>query len=147
MAFDFTAAEETQAEDRLPVIRLQGQWKPAKLAQLLPEQAAQIKAGGAADLGKLPSHVPHFVVLDLEQGGLFPRRIEYWRRLPAAPRSQAPPENHLLAAMDLMEVQVNVHIDSTRFQFDPGKLNVSHQTDRYLEMIKGKEEGGRRKEE
>ncbi len=138
LAFDFTAAEETLGEDQLPVFRLRGQWKPAKLAQLLPEQAAQINAGGGADLGKLPSHVPHFVVLDLEQRGLFPRRIEYWRRMPAAPRSTAPPENRLLTAIEFLDPQINVPVEQARFQFDPGGLSVSHQTDQYLEMMKEK---------
>ena len=138
LAFDFTTAEAALAEDRLPVVRLQGQWKPAKLAQLLPEQAAQINAGGAADLGKLPPHVPHYVVLDLEQGGLFPRRIEYWRRLPASPRSPTPPENRLLTSIDFLDVQINVPVDPSRFQFDPTGLSVSHQTDQYLEMMKAK---------
>jgi hypothetical protein len=140
--FDFTTAEEIRAEDRLPMIRLQGQWKPARLAQMLPDRAEEIKAGRPVGLEKLAPHVPHYAVVYLEQAGLFPRRIEYWRRVPTSPRSQEPPENQLLTAMDLLEPQINVPISRVRFQFDPGKLNVTHQTDRYLEELGLKKRDG-----
>ena len=129
LAFDFTAAEEARLEDRLPVIRLQGEWKQKRPMRFFPDKADEIKAGRPVDLGKLPSYLPHYVVLYLEQKGLFPRRIEYWRRAPVGPRQQEPPENQLMVAMDLFDVQINVPISPARFQFDPGKLEPSNQTE------------------
>ena len=135
LAFDFAAPEEALLEDRLSVFRLQGQWKPERLARFLPDHAEGIKLGKPVDLDKLPPYLPHYVVLLLERDGLFPRRIEYWRRKPASPRQEEPSENHLIVAMDLIDVRVNVPIDRDRFKFDPGKLSVSSQTERYLEDL------------
>jgi hypothetical protein len=135
LAFDFAIPEEALLEDRLSVFRLQGQWKPERLARFLPDYAESVKLGKSANLDKLPPYLPHYVVLLLERDGLFPRRIEYWRRRPARPRQEEPSENHLIVAMDLMDVRVNVPMDRARFKFDPGKLSVSSQTERYLEDL------------
>lgn len=141
LAFDFTAAEETRLEDRLPVIRLQGEWKQKRLMRFFPDKADEMNAGRPVDLGRLPPYLPHYVVLYLEQKGLFPRRIEYWRRPPVGPRQEEPPENQLMVAMDLFDVQINVPISPARFRFDPGKLEPSNQTERYLEDLGLKKRG------
>jgi len=135
LAFDFTSAEEARLEDWPPLLRLQGQWKPERLARLFPDKAEEIKAGKPVDLDKLPPYLPHYVILFLERDGLFPRRIEYWRRQPVRPRQEEPPDNQRIVAMDLLDVRINVPIDPRRFQLDPEQLSAPDQTDRYLEEL------------
>jgi hypothetical protein len=135
LAFDFAAAEQTRLEDWPPLVRLQGQWRPERLARLFPEMAEKIKPGRPVDLDNLPPYLPHYVVLFLERDGLFPRRIEYWRWQPARPRRDEPPEKQRIVSMDLYDVRVNVPIDPARFQLDPSQLGALDQTDRYLEDL------------
>ncbi|MHC4176823.1 MAG: hypothetical protein ACYSWU_04920, partial [Planctomycetota bacterium] len=47
-AFDFSSAQKGRF-DRAPVWRLQGHWKPDRLAKMLPDQKAAIEAGEPAD--------------------------------------------------------------------------------------------------
>ncbi len=131
-AFDFTSAEEVRLGDQLPAVRLRGEWKAQRLAQILPEQQQAITVGRGANLDKMSPHLPHYVVLYLEQPGLFPRRIEYWRRQPKSGRLQEPAPDKAIVTMDLFDVNINVPI-AANFSFDPGNLDYADQTERFLE--------------
>jgi len=131
--FQFTLLEMAQL-DRLPVYRLEGQWKPARLPELLPDQKDKIKAGAAPDLGKLGKQLPDRVVLLVGRDDLFPYRIEYWRQ-PPAKKGQPAGESQLLLAMDLFEVQVGAAIDPRQFVYKPGVQQFTDETAKLLKSL------------
>ncbi|MGQ9575552.1 MAG: hypothetical protein ACUVUC_09555 [Thermoguttaceae bacterium] len=135
MAFEFTGLQETLLADQLPVVRLQGGWKRQKLARALGEGTDTEKLGKMPDPDRLPEHLPHYVVLFLERDSLFPRRVEFWRRLPAHSRQSSPDNVRLIVAMELFDVQIDLPIERARFGFDPGKLSVSDRTEAYLHSL------------
>lgn len=92
----------------LPVYRLHGVWRPAQLAQFLPEQKAAIEAGQGGDLKKMEQHVPDEVLVYLGADDLFPYRVEFRR------------DGDLLVSCEVSELQLNAPLDPTQFQFDPG---------------------------
>jgi len=57
-----------------------GQWRPERLATVVPEQRGTIEAGRTIELKKLPAHLPEHVLLYVGQTDLIPYRIEYLRR-------------------------------------------------------------------
>jgi hypothetical protein len=135
LAFDFPTVQQTRLEDWPPLVRIEGQWKPERLARLSPHSAEEGRPVKSVDLDKLPPYLPHYVVLFLERDGLFPRRIEYWRRQPTGLRQEEPAERQRIVSMDLFDVRINVPIDPARFRLDPGQLSAPDQTDRYLQDL------------
>ena len=108
--------------DRLAVWKIEGQWEPGKLADMLPAQAEKLKATGAPDRSKLPEHLPDCVRLLLGKDDLFPYRIEYLRTRDPEPGASGPPDRKLLVLMELFEVQTNLTIDPRNFVYQPAKF-------------------------
>jgi hypothetical protein len=102
--------------DALAVWSVEGQWRPERLAQLLPEQAEAIKAGQGADLSKLTPNVPHKVVLHVGYDDLFPYRIEYWR---TETDDKGVTTEKLMLVMEWYEVRIGSPIEPARFLFQP----------------------------
>jgi len=135
-AFDFNTVEQGRwGQRKLPVWRLQGQWKRQQLAKLLPQQRGAIEKGAPTDLSKLAEHLPDHVVLLLGQEDLFPYRIEYRRMLPERPGQVNEPTSRALVTMDLFEVTINAAIDPMRFVYNPGESEVADQTDAFLASL------------
>jgi hypothetical protein len=126
--------------DALPVWTLEGQWKRAKLAELLPAQKGAIEAGQAADTRNLPPNLPDCVVLHLGCDDLFPYVIEYWRSQPADTSAKPSPRGKLLAVLEMFEVQFGATIDPGRFAYQPGALQPIDRTQEFLDKF-GLEEG------
>ncbi|HEY1785718.1 MAG TPA: hypothetical protein VGG30_09230 [Pirellulales bacterium] len=116
-AFQFGNVEEKKL-DQLSVYRLEGQWKPAALAELLADQRDKLLAGQAADWKKVPEAIPQRVVLTLGQDDLFPYRIEYLREQPG--KQGAPATMLPILVIELFEVQLAVPVDPQRFVYEPG---------------------------
>jgi hypothetical protein len=131
-AFDFSSAQRGRF-DGLPVWRLQGQWKPDRLAEILPDQKATIEAGEPADLSKLPERLPDHVVLMLGQEDLFPRRIEYRRR--NAEKDGRREESRTLVTMELFDVKLDTPIDRTRFIYNPGNTAFTDETENFINSL------------
>jgi len=131
-AFDFSSAEQGHF-GRLPVWRLQGQWKPDRLAKILPDQKAAIEAGRPPDLVKLPEHLPDRVVLMLGQDDLFPYRIEYRRGIPE--KAGGRNDSRALVTMELFDVKLNVPIDRNRFIYNRGSTDFSDQTESFISSL------------
>jgi hypothetical protein len=131
-AFDFSSAEQGHF-GRLPVWRLQGQWKPDRLAKILPDQKAAIEAGRPPDLVKLPEHLPDRVVLMLGQDDLFPYRIEYRRGIPL--KAGGRDDSRALVTMELFDVKLNVPIDRNRFIYNRGTTDFSDQTESFISSL------------
>ena len=131
-SFDFTLAEPGRwGKQGRPVWKLHGQWKTEQLAKILPDQEAAIRRGSAADLSKLPSHLPDHVILLLGQEDHFPYRIEY--------RRSDDRQSRALVTMELFDVYYPGSIDPRRFTYNPGDLEYSDQTESYLESLGVKE--------
>ncbi len=108
---------------RQPVWRVEGQWI-AQQATVDTEHAADRGSSGAAPVRgpALPPLVPDTVVVLLDQQNLFPLRIEFrWTREAALGKDAA-------VVVDLFDVKLDVPIDSTRFSYSPGNLEVVDQT-------------------
>ena len=118
VAFQFGNIEEKKL-DQLSVYRLEGQWNPAALAELLADQRDKLLAGQAADWKKAPDAIPQRVVLTLGQDDLFPYRIEYLREQPG--KKGSPPTMQPMLVVELFEVQLAVPVDPQRFVYEPGK--------------------------
>ena len=132
----FTAAESGHwGKEKQPVWRLQGQWKRGQLVKLLPGQKEAIESGEAADLGKLPEHVPDHVVLLLRQEDLMPCRVEYRRTLPEKLVSPGGAASQALVTMDLFEIHVDGRIDPSYFNYSPGDIEISDQTAAFLRSL------------
>lgn len=115
----------------MPVRVVMGQWRPEKLAGLLPSQAAQINAGKTADLTELPRQLPDQVLVYLGRDDLFPYRVEYRRRdvEEGDEKGNAP---KTIMVMELYEVQINAQVDPLQFVFNPGTAKYLDVTEAYL---------------
>jgi hypothetical protein len=131
-AFRFTSVKPIEV-DRLAMWAIEGEWKPEKLAQMLPNQKNKILAGQPADLNKLGEHVPRRVVLVVGQDDLFPYRIEYWGSHPRSKKSA--PSEQLIVEMDLFEIQFDAPIDPHQFLYNPGDSPFEDQTADYLQKL------------
>jgi hypothetical protein len=137
-AFRFAAPYPTKlpGQDRTPVIGIQGVWEPKRLAMFQSEPRRNAKSRDSAQPHRLPEHVPYCVVLYLGRDDLFPFRIEYHRRIPTASPSSNATEDPPMVALDFFLVALNGPIQGSPFFFEPGSaLEVSDQTDRYLERL------------
>jgi hypothetical protein len=142
-AFDFSTIELAQL-DSVEVWRLSGQWKPERLLQMLPDQAAAIRHGQPADPTSLPRHLPDAVVMYLGKTNLMPYKIEYLRRCSNPRYKEESPADTVILTMELFDDGIDGPIDPSRFAYLPGKLDVKDQTDAYLESLHLKKAGEER---
>ncbi len=131
-AFQFGNAEEKKL-DQLSVYRIEGQWKPAALAELLPDQRDKLLAGEAVDWKKVPEQIPQRIVLTLGQDDLFPYRIEYLREQPGKKGAPATLQPQLV--VEWFEVQLGAPIDPQRFAYEPGNRAKVDETAAYLKRL------------
>lgn len=108
----------------LPVYVAQGEWKPATLARLVPDQAETIKGGGQPDWDDVPPHVPNRVLVALGRDDWFPYRIEF--------RRAADDEQQTLFTLELYDVHWNVPLEPRLFTYQPGNIPVNDTTDQFL---------------
>ena len=111
-----------------PVWKLEGGWKPAQLARLLPKQKEAIEKGRTPDLTRLPAHLPDSVALYLGQKDCFPFRIDYLRSVPrSSPRC--------LIGLEFFELNFSGPIDSGQFLFTPGNLPIIDRTEEFVRSL------------
>lgn len=132
--FDFAAPQAAELPGGFPTLRIEGRWKPDRLAALCPECKGQGGQGRAGDPSALPPQLPHHVVLHLGRDDLFPYRIEFRRTRGSGPGATADGDLRI-AVMELREVVFNVPIGREQFHYDPGTLEYTEQTDRFLESL------------
>ncbi len=132
--FDFSAPQAAELPGGFPTLRVEGRWKPDRLAALVPESKAAGQ-GRAGDPSPLPPQVPHRVVLHLGRDDLFPYRIEFRRQKPGSGDGSPSDADHPVAVMELREVVFNVPIGREQFHYDPGTLEYTEQTDRFLDSL------------
>jgi hypothetical protein len=126
--------------EKLPVWRLEGRWKPAVLANLLPEQQQAILAGAPVDLSKLPPHLPHGVTLILGRDQvipLFPYGISYYRNVTADGTSNAPTDRQAMVTWELFDVHFRPDLDTSLFDYRPNdNQQVDERTDEYITRLR-----------
>ena len=130
-AFDFNSVEETRLAGQLPVWRLRGEWKQARLAKLLPEEDLA-KKGKPVDFSRLPQHLPDHVLLLLGKTDEFPYRIEYRRRKPNGQEGEGSLGGRSVVTLELHQVNLNAPIHPTRFLYNPGDLEYSDETKHFI---------------
>ena len=131
-SFNFRVLGETTLL-KTPVWSLRGEWRPERLIQLLPGQEEAIKQGRGVKLEKLPDHLPDHVILLLGKQDLFPHRFEYRRS-----RSTGQGEDdeiRPIVAMELLNVNINLPIDPSLFDYRPSGIADENETDAYLEAL------------
>lgn len=135
--FEFKTIFQSQLGE-LPMIGLEGTWRPEALAKLLPDQAAAVAAGGTYDTTKLKSHLPDRVVLYLGADDMFPYRIEYRRAIDPGKADEAAARmaqhgSRQLLVLELFEVRFDEPMEETLFLFSPGTRKFIDATDAYLQ--------------
>jgi hypothetical protein len=109
----------------VPVYVARGTWTPTVWAKLLPDQAAEIKAGQPPKLKKRPLQVPDQVVVTLGRDDWFPYRIEFLR-------TEGDSSQSLLLA-EFYDVQWNLPLDQRLFVYQPSsKVPVTEFTDQFI---------------
>ncbi len=138
---NFQFADATQVQrNGVPVWRLQGAWRPERLAALLGNDNDDAKLDDKQDAAKkntakkLPMQMPSDVVLYLDGRTLFPLRFEFYRQ-PNSDKSSAPKP---LLAMELFEQRFDVPIDDSQFQ-RPSDLLPKDVTEKFLERLRAAE--------
>ena len=121
--------------DQVSVWQLEGTWKPAALAQWVPDQRDKITAGEAVNWNALPAQLPDRVVLTLGHDDLFPYRIEYFRQPPPSKDYPAGSKSTLLATLEFFEVRFGGAIPPQRFVYQPGNRPFTVGTDEYLKQL------------
>jgi hypothetical protein len=117
----------------MPVWKLRGQWRPERLAKLLPAEKKAIREGRGVDLAALPAHLPECVLLFLGTQDLFPYRFEYRRSEPK--EGEDADASRAIVTMQLLKVNVNVPIDPAQFDYRPGDIKPDDETDQYLKTL------------
>lgn len=127
-------------QENLPVWIIEGRWRPAILANLLPDQQAAIQAGQSADLSALPPHLPHGVTLMLGRDQvipLFPYAISYYRDAPSDRTSDAPAARQALVTWELFDVHFRSDLDASLFDYRPSdNQQVDERTDEYIARLR-----------
>lgn len=122
-AFRFSRLTETQLGDTR-VFTVRGNWTPVLLATIAPEQQAAITNGRPLNWAAIPEQVPDHVVIALGRADYFPYRIEF--------RRTDGEHYKVLLMAELYDVQCNVPISQTLFNYQPGKVPVTDITDQFV---------------
>jgi len=129
-----TAANQ---EIQVPVWRIQGAWRPARLLELAPDQKKNIEQGKPVDVAKLPGQLPTHAVVFVGQNDLIPYRIEY-RRAEKKRFWESEPSTTVVLALQLSEVTSNATLDPACFVQHIGDMGSSDGTDDFFRATRMK---------
>ena len=143
-SFQFGAPVPGQSE-QTELWVVDGQWKPAILAKLLPGQADSILAGSTLDLTGLPRHLPSDIRIVLRQEDLFPLQIDFRRRSGEfrSGSSATADDATSILVMDFYSIRRREDLDERHFVYQPGEQEVVDLTDLYLQRLKPPAEDGK----
>lgn len=132
--FQFGSAQGGEFKQRRVWV-LEGKWKPAELAKLLPDQREAILAGRSADLAALPPEAPTQVQVVLGADDLFPCQIEFRRERPAGGAGEGTAWEAMLT-MEFFDVQFAAQLDPLQFQYKAAaQQEVADHTELYLRKL------------
>jgi hypothetical protein len=130
-SFQFAAPVRGQL-DKLQVWSIEGVWKPAVLARLLPDQKDAIERGEAP---RLKPNMPDRVIVYVGCDDFFPYRFEYWRQDSVRADVGSSDRGSLLVVMELYEVRTDGLVDPRHFAFQVGEVQPVDKTGEYLERF------------
>jgi hypothetical protein len=133
--FKFTPVGQTRLSDQLTAWTLRGEWNREMLTKLLPGQKEAIDQGKPPDWSRLPEHLADHVVLYLGTADRFPYRIEYRRRDPDRKEGPSGPQSKAIGTLEFRQVDLAASIPPGRFDYQPGDVEWTDQTDRFLEDL------------
>jgi hypothetical protein len=144
-AFQFQAVEPAalqqvtagNQEVQVPVWRIQGVWRPARLLELAPDQKKNLDQGKPIDIAKLPGQLPTHAVIFVGQTDLIPYRIEY-RRVEKKRLWESEPRTSVMLALQLSEVNLNATLDPACFVQHIGDMGSSDGTDDFFRATRMK---------
>ena len=116
--FDFSSPRTDKLRN-VPVWRVHGEWKPARLKRLVPDKSG--------DFSKLPVHLPHRVVVVLARKNkipLFPYLVEF--------RREEEGKRVPLVTVELFQVAAVPDLTPSAFELDPGEQIVFDETEEWL---------------
>lgn len=117
-AFQFVQARQTQLGD-VNVWAVQGQWSPARLAELVPN----------GNVALLPPQLPEFIVIYFGHDDMFPYRFDYYRQSEGS-STQTP-----MMTLELYEVRLNGPLDLKQFTYQPGDFPVQDGTGTFQQKL------------
>ncbi len=121
-----------------PVWRVEGEWKPAMLARMLPHQKEAILAGGKARLQELPEQVPHGVTIILGRDQiipLFPYSFSFYRNIVVDPQTGQVVRQPIVT-WELFEVRIRPDLRPSDFDFRPADQEFQERTEHYVARLK-----------
>lgn len=118
---------------QVPVWRVQGHWRPSRLAALLPDQKKAIEEGKEIDFAKLPRQLPSHVVVLIGQEDLVPYRLEYRRVKKGNHLGELESRATVVLALQLSEVALNVPLDASCFVHHGGDMGSLDTTDEFMQ--------------
>jgi hypothetical protein len=130
-SFQFDAVESGHLL-QVPVWRVQGVWRPNRLAELFPDQKKAIEQGKEIDLAKMPGQLPSHVVVFVGQEDLVPYRIEYRRAKKGRNLVGLESRATVVMAVQLSEVSLNSPLNPSCFVPHIGDMGSVDGTDEFL---------------
>ncbi len=121
-----------------PVWQVEGEWKPAMLARMLPAQSEAILAGAQADLQELPEQVPHGVTLILGRDKiipLFPYSFSYFRDV-LVDKETGKTRRESIVTWELFEVRIRPGLRPSDFDFRPSDQEFQERTAQCVARLK-----------
>jgi hypothetical protein len=119
-------------QSHVPVWRIQGTWRPARLAQLVPDQKKNLDAGKPIDWAKMPGQLPSHAAVFVGQADLIPYRIEYRRVEKKRVFLAFAPPTTVALALQLSDVSLNAPLDPACFVQHIGDMGSNDGTSDFL---------------
>jgi hypothetical protein len=117
----------------VPVWNVDGAWAATYLGIVLPELKDRVTVPGGITPADLPDGVPWSIRMAIGRSDLVPHRIE-WLAIPGRrPVADAPLEP--IAVMELIDVELNGHVDATAFFYQPAAEGLVDVTDMYVGAV------------
>jgi hypothetical protein len=129
-AFTFAPPHPLQRGERMAQATI-GIWRPEQLERLWPGLSVD-------DIAAWPAHLPHHVLLLIDNDSRFPYLVEY-RGANQAGLALEPagrlPAREPLATFEFIDVQFASAMPANAFEFSPKEMNLHDVTNRVLEYL------------
>jgi hypothetical protein len=131
---------KAQTLDGHPVWSVEGEWKAAALARLVPAQKDAILAGQQPRWEDLPPQIPHGVTLILGRD----KNIPYWpyvfsfHRLVVVDEETGQTKRSLMVTWELFHVRPRPELNNRGyFAYEPvgNDIHIQHRTEHYIKLL------------
>ncbi len=133
-AFIFDKPEGVLLSTDFPAWKVEGRWRPDRLARAVPDHKEANEQGRGVALEDLPEHLPNSVVLFLGKDDLFPYSIRFYRLKGSTANVKASRSDTPMVRINMTKVRFNQRIQAALFVYKPG-LKHTDQTEQLLEKL------------